>query len=301
VAKPRPSNPDRSNGPSLQHLKYDAAAGPFVGECRLDIKFNVKGPSRRMPKFQSTAPATRVSTPVFILLWLVTAPTAALAALLLDIIIASSQALNIWTRRRGYPVAHKRRGSRVVPAFLAVPESRKFNRASRHPHRHASERDRIALPGARSFVVDLERGIFYRKQIGKRATGKRQTPAPVPPRLLAHMRLKPIARCFVESNGTPVASGKKGFRSAVGLARITGKITPHRLPHMAATWLMRRGVPGWEAAFSACRPRCYWEPTGHHHPGFLHGAAIAIASMHRVSVGESVVELENARETRQKA
>ena len=39
----------------------------------------------------------------------------------------------------------------------------------------------------RSFV-DLERGIFYRKQIGKRATKKLQTPAPVPPRLLAHMR-----------------------------------------------------------------------------------------------------------------
>jgi hypothetical protein len=34
--------------------------------------------------------------------------------------------------------------------------------------------------------VDLERGIFYRKQIGKRATKKRRTPAP--PRLLAHMR-----------------------------------------------------------------------------------------------------------------
>ena len=32
------------------------------------------------------------------------------------------------------------------------------------------------------------RGIFYRKPIGKRATKKRQTPAPIPPRLLAHLR-----------------------------------------------------------------------------------------------------------------
>jgi hypothetical protein len=39
----------------------------------------------------------------------------------------------------------------------------------------------------RSFV-DLERCILYRKAIGKRATKKRQTPAPIPPRLLAHMR-----------------------------------------------------------------------------------------------------------------
>ena len=43
-----------------------------------------------------------------------------------------------------------------------------------------------AEPG-RSYV-DLERGIFYRKAIGKRATKKRQPPAPVPPRLLAHLR-----------------------------------------------------------------------------------------------------------------
>jgi hypothetical protein len=57
-------------------------------------------------------------------------------------------------------------------------------------------------------AVDLERGIFYRKAIGKRATKKRQTPAPVPPRLLIHMRRwkdrKLFANCFVEFNGKPV-------------------------------------------------------------------------------------------------
>jgi integrase len=36
--------------------------------------------------------------------------------------------------------------------------------------------------------VDVERGIFYRKPIGKRTTKKRQTPAPIPPRLLGHLR-----------------------------------------------------------------------------------------------------------------
>jgi hypothetical protein len=68
----------------------------------------------------------------------------------------------------------------------------------------------------RSFV-DLERGIFYRKQIGKRATKKRQPPAPVLPRLLAHMRRwterKLIADCFVEFNGKPVASVKRWRRA----------------------------------------------------------------------------------------
>jgi integrase len=60
--------------------------------------------------------------------------------------------------------------------------------------------------------------------------------------------LKLIAQCFVEFNGKPIASVKKGFRSAVGLARLTGKVTPHTLRHTAATWLMQRGVPLWEAA-----------------------------------------------------
>ncbi len=39
----------------------------------------------------------------------------------------------------------------------------------------------------RSFV-DLDQGIFYRLAQGKRATNKRQPPAPIPPRLLAHLR-----------------------------------------------------------------------------------------------------------------
>lgn len=150
----------------------------------------------------------------------------------------------------------------------------------------------------RSFV-DLDRGIFYRKQIGKRATKKRQTPAPVPPRLLAHMRrwarLKLIAECFVEFNGKPVASVKKGFSTAVGLA-------PHTLRHSAATWLMQRGVPVWEAAgFLGMSAEVLLGTYGHHHPDFLHGAANAITSKQRVSVVESVVGLEDAREKRQKA
>src|SRR5262245_35194757 len=39
----------------------------------------------------------------------------------------------------------------------------------------------------RSFV-DLERGVFYRLAEGRRATKKRQPPAPIPRRLLAHLR-----------------------------------------------------------------------------------------------------------------
>jgi integrase len=148
----------------------------------------------------------------------------------------------------------------------------------------------------RSFV-DLERGIFYRKAIGRRATKKRQTPAPVPPRLLVHLRRwkerKLIANCFVEFNGKPVASVKKGFRTAVGLAKLPGRVTPHTLRHTAATWLMQRGVPIWEAAgFLGMSPEVLQDTYGHHHPDYLKGAAAAIGRKGRhVSVVETVVDL----------
>jgi integrase len=158
----------------------------------------------------------------------------------------------------------------------------------------------------RSFV-DLDRGIFYRNAIGRRVTNKRQTPAPVPPRLLAHMRrwsrLKLIATFFVEFNGKPVTSVKKGFKSGVGLAALSGKVTPHTLRHTAATWLMQRGAPLWEAAgFLGMSVEILQENYGHHHPDFMHGAAKAITSKPRqVSVVETVVDLESTWEKRQKA
>jgi integrase len=74
---------------------------------------------------------------------------------------------------------------------------------------------------------------------------------PVSPRLLVHRRWKErklIANCFVEFNGKPVASVKKGFRTAIGLAKLPGRVTPHTLRHTAATWLMQLGAPIWEAA-----------------------------------------------------
>jgi integrase len=154
--------------------------------------------------------------------------------------------------------------------------------------------------------VDLERGIFYRKQIGKRATKKRQTPAPLPPRLLAHLRRrrdrKLIATCFVEFNGKPVASVKKGFKTAVGLARLPDNVTPHTLRHTAATWLMQRGVPIWEAAgFLGMSPEVLQDTYGHHDPDYLQGATAAIGQKGPyVSVVETVVSLTEGRKETKK-
>ena len=103
---------------------------------------------------------------------------------------------------------------------------------------------------------------------------------------------KLISACFVEFNGKPVGSVKKGFKSAVDLAKLPGKVTPHTLRHTAATWLMQRGVPIWEAAgFLGMSPEVLQYTYGHHHPDYLQRAAVAIGQKGRyVSAVESVVD-----------
>lgn len=132
--------------------------------------------------------------------------------------------------------------------------------------------------------VDLRAGIYYRLARGKRATNKRQPPAPLPDRLLAHMRRwvdkKIITTCFVEWNGKPVKSVKNAFARAVevaGLDLTDGNVTAHTLRHTAATWLMQRGVDPWEAAgFLGMSVKVLIETYGHHHPNHMRGAADAI-------------------------
>jgi integrase len=147
--------------------------------------------------------------------------------------------------------------------------------------------------------VDLDNGIFHRLAIGKRATTKRQTPVPLPSRLLAHLRrwsrLGISKIHFVEWNGRPVRSVKTGFASAVRLSGLdvsTGNVTPHTLRHTAATWLMQRGAQMWDAAgFLGMSEKTLRETYGHHHPDFLRGAAHAIASRPAGKKEELVISL----------
>jgi integrase len=84
---------------------------------------------------------------------------------------------------------------------------------------------------------------------------------------------------FVEWNGAPVKSVKTGFRHAVKLAALWGKVTPHTLRHTAATWLMQRGVPIWQAAGYLGMSATMIERTyGHHHPDYMRAAAAAITT-----------------------
>jgi integrase len=150
----------------------------------------------------------------------------------------------------------------------------------------------------RSFV-DLDAGIFYRLAQGKRATNKRQPPAPLPPQLLAHLRrwarLGLATDHFVEWHGKPIKSVKTALKTAVKLARLstkTGNVTPHTLRHTAATWLMQAGVPVWTAAgYLGMSVEVLVNTYGHHHPDHLREAANAMGTRRQknVSVVESVV------------
>jgi integrase len=132
----------------------------------------------------------------------------------------------------------------------------------------------------RSFV-DLESGLYYRLRQGATPTKKRQPPAPIPPRLLAHMCrwcAKGVAKdYFVEWHGKPISSVKTALNTAVRLAGLEGRITPHTFRHTAATWLMQNGVSPWRAAgFLGMSVETLDKVYGHHHPDYLADAADAI-------------------------
>jgi integrase len=127
--------------------------------------------------------------------------------------------------------------------------------------------------------------LGYRLAEGKRETKKRQPPVPIPPRLLAHLRrwrVKGIIRQHVvEWNGEPIKSVKTAFKSAVALAGLPGRVTPHTLRHTAATWLMQAGVDKWEAAgFLGMTVEMLDRVYGHHHPQHLKKAARSIGYRH---------------------
>ncbi|WKA29343.1 site-specific integrase [Bradyrhizobium roseum] len=125
--------------------------------------------------------------------------------------------------------------------------------------------------------VDLERGLFFRKPIGKKETKKRQPPVPLSNRLLAHMRrwdrLDIAKHHFVEYNGQSVQSVKTGFANVVKLSEIDislENVTPHTLRHTAATWLMQAGTNLWDAAgYLGMTVEVLERVYGHHHPDYL--------------------------------
>ncbi|MCC6415192.1 MAG: tyrosine-type recombinase/integrase [Opitutaceae bacterium] len=147
--------------------------------------------------------------------------------------------------------------------------------------------------------VDLDRGMYFRLAQGHRETSKRQPPAPLPTRLLAHMRRwvrRGIAKqYFVEWGGKPVRRVSKGFRHGVELAKLSaegGRVIPHTLRHTSATWLMQAGVDLWAAAgFLGMTVETLERNYGHHHPDYMLDAANALSTGRRKSAEKVVVSV----------
>jgi len=101
----------------------------------------------------------------------------------------------------------------------------------------------------------------------------------------------------------PVKSVKTAFKHAVKVAGLWGNVTPHTLRRTAATWLMQRGVPIWQAAGYLGMSAEMVEPTyGHHHPEYMRAAAQAITAKQsqNVSLVIPLVKAEKEPTRRQK-
>ena len=148
--------------------------------------------------------------------------------------------------------------------------------------------------GAGHSYVDLDSGIFYRRPEGRAGNQQTAAPVPLPGRLLAHMRRWVakglVGEHFVEWHGAGVQSVKTGFNTAVNLAKLPGRVTPHTLRHTAATWLMQAGVNKWEAAgFLGMSVEMLDQVYGHHHPDHLRSAARALGyGRRRQSLAETL-------------
>jgi integrase len=151
--------------------------------------------------------------------------------------------------------------------------------------------------------VDLERGVFYRRAMGRRQTKKRQPPVKLPARLLAHMRRWArrgyASKSVVEWNGKPIESVRKAFTAAVRAAGLDADVTPHILRHTCATWLMQKGVNLWDAAgFLGMTVQQLEQGYGHHHPEYQEQAVAALGGQHGARNGVNKERRTDANVTR---
>ncbi len=134
------------------------------------------------------------------------------------------------------------------------------------------------MPHVSGGWIDTEKGILYRRATGARETKKRQTPAPIPPRLLAHLRRweRMGATWAVEAGGQRVASVKTAWKVALREAGIE-HARPHDLRHTCATWMMQAGADTWAAAgYLGMTVQMLERTYGHHHPDYLQSAVEAL-------------------------
>jgi integrase len=122
---------------------------------------------------------------------------------------------------------------------------------------------------------DLHHGVMYRRGEGEADTNKRRVPAPIPDRLLPHLkrwrRMTMVGP--VEYAGRLILKERKGWDRARELANLGDDVTPHVLKHTCITWLLQNRVPIWEVAgFVGTSEKVIRDTYGHHSPEHLNAA-----------------------------
>jgi integrase len=122
---------------------------------------------------------------------------------------------------------------------------------------------------------DLQRRVMYRRGAGEIDTNKRRVPAPIPDRLLPHLKRwrRMTITGPVEYAGRLIRKERKGWNRARELAGLGDDVTPHVLKHTCITWLLQNRVPIWEVAgFVGTSEKVIRDTYGHHSPDHLNAA-----------------------------
>ena len=127
--------------------------------------------------------------------------------------------------------------------------------------------------------IDADAGLLFRRGAASRTSKKRQTPAPLPRQLAAHVRRwrEDGVGTVIHWAGRPVNRFRHGWSEALNRAELGPEVTPHVLRHTAITWAMQRGAPVAEACgYFGVSQRTMEDTYVHHHPEYLRGAVAAM-------------------------
>lgn len=136
----------------------------------------------------------------------------------------------------------------------------------------------IDTPSVTGGHVDTVQGVLYRRPAGKRETAKRQTPARLPARYLAHLRRQARngRRFVVEDRGQRLGDIRKAWSHACEIAGLDD-VTPHTLRHTAITWTLQRGARIWDVAgYFGASVETIERTYGHHSPDWQQSAVDAL-------------------------
>jgi integrase len=143
------------------------------------------------------------------------------------------------SRQKGRLIATDKRPLRYLARFILID-------------RHARGRDRvgIAIPARRPFVRrPRPRHLLSAGNRSPRHQQAADASADSAAAVSAYAAVGSrgvVTSHFVKWQGAPIKSVKTGFKHAVDLAGLRGKVTPHTLRHTAATRLTQRGVSIWQ-------------------------------------------------------